>query len=438
MSPSVIYLNCHDAGRWIQPHGAPVPTPHLQRFAEESVFFRNAHTVAPTCSPSRAGLLTGRYPHQAGMLGLAHRGFGLVDPSEHLARRLSRLGYETALSGEQHVASKRPVGSEEQFHDHRLTPAADLRGLDHAARDRLYAKRAAKFIEQHAGGDRPFYLECGFFFPHRPFPETSVDETTGDIAPPAYLPDTPRTRADMSAYATAMRSADACFGIVIDALRRTGLDRRAIIVVTTDHGPAFPWAKCNLNDEGTGVMLMMRLPQITAPRVVDAMVTHLDILPTINEALGQPEEPGLEGRSLLPLLREETAAVHEEIFAEVTFHAAYEPMRSVRTDRYRYIRRFMGDWLRPVLPNIDDGPSRRELHEAGLGEQPLPAESLHDLERDPFGAVNLAEAPEHAALLADLRGRLNLWMVRTRDPLLSGEVRVPSGAVITPRDAWLP
>src|SRR5690554_6782778 len=97
--PPVVYINCHDAGRLIQPHGHAIETPRLQQFAEQAIFFRNAHTVAPTCSPSRSGLLTGRYPHQTGMLGLAHRGFALEDKSEHLGSRLSRAGYLTALSG---------------------------------------------------------------------------------------------------------------------------------------------------------------------------------------------------------------------------------------------------------------------------------------------------------------------------------------------------
>ena len=81
--PNILYIHSHDTGRYIQPYGHAVPTPHLQKLAEQGTLFRNAHTVAPTCSPSRAGLLTGIYPHQNGMLGLAHRGFNLNDYDKH-------------------------------------------------------------------------------------------------------------------------------------------------------------------------------------------------------------------------------------------------------------------------------------------------------------------------------------------------------------------
>ena len=92
MRPNIIYLNSHDTGRWIQPYGHPVPTPHLQRLAEEGVLFRQAFSAAPTCSPSRAALTTGLTPHEAGMTGLSHRGFSLRDPHQHLSRQRRLVG----------------------------------------------------------------------------------------------------------------------------------------------------------------------------------------------------------------------------------------------------------------------------------------------------------------------------------------------------------
>ena len=102
---NIVYLHTHDTGRGIQPYDPGIKTPNLMRLAQEGVLFRNAYCVGPTCSPSRSGLLTGQYPHQNGMFGLAHRGFSLNDYGKHLANFLKGYGYETALFGMQHEAA---------------------------------------------------------------------------------------------------------------------------------------------------------------------------------------------------------------------------------------------------------------------------------------------------------------------------------------------
>ena len=83
--PNILYIHSHDTGRYLQPYGHAIPTPNLQRLAEQGILFRRAYCAAPTCSPSRAALLTGQSPHSAGMLGLANRGFvlGRFQPAHH-------------------------------------------------------------------------------------------------------------------------------------------------------------------------------------------------------------------------------------------------------------------------------------------------------------------------------------------------------------------
>src|SRR5205823_10091337 len=100
--PNIVYIHSHDSGRYLQPYGHAVPTPNLQRLATEGVLFRQAFSVAPTCSPSRASLLTGQCPHRNGMLGLAHRGFALNDYRKHIIHTLKRAGYRSVLVGLQH------------------------------------------------------------------------------------------------------------------------------------------------------------------------------------------------------------------------------------------------------------------------------------------------------------------------------------------------
>ena len=89
---NILYLHAHDAGRFISPYEEGMPTPCLEKLAREGTVFTNAHCAAPTCSPSRAALLTGSSPHEAGMLGLAHRGFSLRNPERHLAALLQQSG----------------------------------------------------------------------------------------------------------------------------------------------------------------------------------------------------------------------------------------------------------------------------------------------------------------------------------------------------------
>ena len=102
-TPNIIFLHSHNTGTFVQPYGHAVPTPSLQKLAEEGITFRKAFASAPTCSPSRASFLSGMYAHSAGMLGLAHRGFSMRDPAQHIVHVLKANGYVTALSGVEHT-----------------------------------------------------------------------------------------------------------------------------------------------------------------------------------------------------------------------------------------------------------------------------------------------------------------------------------------------
>ena len=125
-------------------------------------------------------------------------------------------------------------------------------------------------------------------------------------------------------------------------------------------------------------------------------------------------------------MRKEATEVNDAIFAELTYHAAYEPQRAIRTKRWKYIRRF-GDRELPVLANIDDGPTKDLFISEGWGERPLPREALHDLLFDPVEAHNLAGEPAHAGVLAEMQGRLDAWMRETDDPLLVRRRRAAAG-----------
>ena len=424
MKPNILYVHSHDTGRYVQPYGHSVPTPNIQRLADQGLLFRQAFCAAPTCSGSRACLLTGQWAHSNGMIGLAHRGFELDDYGHHLVRTLRDAGYWTGLIGEQHLSRDPGVLG----YDHVVD--IDDHHVD------AVAPAALRLIRDRPS--EPFFLSIGFFATHREYFEpTSVRDSLYSL-PPANLPDTPETRRDMASYKASARSLDHGVGAVLNALDEHELSDETIVILTTDHGLAFPGAKATLTDRGLGVMLIVRGPGgFHGGKVSDALVSQIDIFPTLCELADIPAPGWLQGRSLLPLVRRETDEVNDAVFAELTFHAAYEPQRAIRTKRFKYLRRF-GDRLAPVLPNVDDGPTKDLLVANGWADKPLAREELHDLLFDPAEAANVADDPAYEAELAALAERLETWMRDTADPLLGGDVEPPPGAEITDPDQVSP
>lgn len=413
--PNILYLHSHDTGRWVRPYGYSVRTPNLQGLAEEGVLFRQAFCVAPTCSSSRACLLTGQYAHTNGMMGLAHRGFSLKNYDHHIVHTLHEHGYYSALIGEQHV-SKDPaaIGYNEVFKiptnraDDVVPVTLELLGREHA---------------------QPLFLSVGFFETHREFFRPSSPKKANYVQVPPNLPDTPETRLDMAAFQESARSLDRGVGAILDALEARGMAENTLLICTTDHGLAFPGGKATLYDRGTGVMLIMRGPGgFTGGRAVDALVSQLDLFPTVCDVAGISRPEHLQGESLLPLVRGEVQEVRDTLFAEKTYHVAYEPERSARTRRYKYIRRFSPPREAPVLANVDDGPSKDVMLATGWADEPLPEEQLFDLLRDPNEVRNLAYEAPYAVVRAEMAARLERWMRETDDPLLRGPVPPPPGA----------
>jgi arylsulfatase A-like enzyme len=168
------------------------------------------------------------------------------------------------------------------------------------------------------------------------------------------------------------------------------------------------------------------------------MVSHLDLFPTLCETLASAPPPGLEGRSLLPLLDDPAMELHEELFSEVTYHAAYEPQRAIRTARWKYIRRF-DPREGPVLCNCDDSLSKYVWIDNGWGDRAPAEEQLYDLIFDPQERHNLVGQMTHETVLNDMRSRLRQWMEETNDPILQGPIPLPTGTAVnwTPDDIYL-
>lgn len=445
---NVILVHTDDTGRYIDPYGHAIGTPHLSTLADDGILFRQAFCAGPTCSPSRSAVMTGQPPHENGMLGLAHRGFDLEQPDRHLANQLSEQGVETVLAGQQHEVDRDDLGRHEAAREvlgYDRTLAGDPDQIDDvpgnraSTRDRANALAATEFIRERTSSDDPFFLSFGLYNTHQPLPADQSVVDPDRVNPPAPLPDLPEIREEMAGYHLLARNVDACVGEIRSATEEAGIDDETLVVFTTDHGIPFPFMKCDLWDDGIGVSLIASFPTgHRAGEAEDALVSTIDLYPTIFDVLDLPIPSWAAGPSLVPLATGEADTVREQIHSEVTYHAAYEPKRCVRTNRYKYIERFDEEYRREVGPNTDHGPAKDVLMERGFLERPRPPVALYDLYHDPNERNNLVDDPAYSDVKASMADRLDRWMTETDDPLLDGPVPKPSGAVADRRDAVHP
>ena len=415
---NILYIHSHDTGRHIGPYGFPVNTPNLLNLAKQGTLFRHAFCAASSCSAARASLMTGMYPHQNGMTGLAHRGWYLHDYSKTLVSFLNDQGYHTALMGESHI-----------------TPydETDLIGYDEVVQDNSTPTEqmvvvAEKWFDN--APDQPWFLSCGFWDTHRTaYPEPSAERAKYSGVMLGF-PDTPDLRADYAAFCQAVERLDDGMGRVFAALDKSGQADNTIVIATTDHAPGFPTYKANVSDKGLGVFMVIRAPGTESGLVYEPIVSHLDIFPTICQLIGAHAPEWLEGKSLAPALSGNTKPLHTAVFGEANYHAAYEPQRSIRTNKYRYFERHNGRNT-PVRPNIDDGATKQHW----LANSPeYVAQNLYDIISDPLEQHNLAGNPEYAAIQAKLSKQLHTWQKKTADPLLNGSLNIPDTAVANSPD----
>lgn len=412
---NIVYIHSHDTGRYVQPYGYSIPTPAIQSLAEEGTLFRKAFCANPTCSPSRASLLTGQWPHSCGMGGLVNRGWSLPNPQRLLPNFLREHGYATVRAGIQHVVKNPDEGGYSRI-------------LEGEKGDWNTALRATSFLkEQH---DQPFFLDVGFFATHRlgdgfsNSPKNTIPTNPNYVRPPAPLPDDIMTRRDMAAYIDAARTLDNLIGTVIQTLDAQNFADNTLVICTTDHGVAFPRMKCNLTDHGMGVMLILRGPGgFKGGNVIDGLVSHIDLFPTVCELAELRFPDWLQGVSMLPLLNG-ADKVRSEIFGEINYHVCYEPQRAVRTEGWKYILR-LHDRARPVLPDCDNGLSKTFLLKNDWELYEESKERLYNLVLDPNEVQNLVNDKEYEQKLGEMRALMLKWRKETGDPLIKEKLFDP-------------
>jgi arylsulfatase A-like enzyme len=406
--PNIVMVHCHDLGQHLGCYGVgTVTSPHLDALAGEGVVFTHSFCAAPQCSPSRAALWTGRFPHSNGVMGLCHARYAWdLHPTErHLAGRLQEAGYRTGLVGVRHE-TRRPEAM----------GFSDLLGEGTAAE---VAGTAVDYLRELGRGDQPFYAQIGFFEPHRPFGEER-DDSQGVTVPP-YLVDESSARDEFAAFQGAIRRVDGQIGRICAALDEFGLRENTLVIFTADHGIPFPRAKCSLYDPGLQVPLIVRWPARgwEGGKRCAELISNVDYVPTLLEAIGLPVPANLQGRSFLPLLEGGDYQPREEIFAEMTYHEYYDPLRAIRTARHKLIANFCAA---PFFmdPSQTWRPATRPRYPEDPANTKHPPLELYDLVADPGEAENLAGRAEVAEVQRDLMRRLWAWMKETADPLLEG------------------
>lgn len=430
--PNVIIILPHDLGKHLNCYGVKtVHSPNLDQFAAEGVRFARSFCTAPGCSPSRASLFTGRYPHNHGVMGLAHGNFAwdLRPGEKHLAQFLKEAGYATVAFGvvhETHSGAKR-LGYDKH---------SNIKNAD-----QLTAGAIAE-LKRLASGNQPFFLYAGYVEPHRlpypkgpdqppeghglPGPHLKPDDSLG-VEVPGYLRDTPGTREELAGLQGAVRHIDDQFGRWRQAIKELGMEQNTLVIFTTDHGIAMPRAKCSLYEPGLEVALLLRHAGRKGWHggvVRNEMVSNIDVLPTILELVGIPVPANVQGRSFAPLLDGRPYTPNTVIFGEQTYHDRYDPQRSIRTETHKLIANFS------TAPSFQD-PSQqwRPKSDPLTPEYPPrayhPHVELYDLTKDRWEQTDLANTPELAPVRRELARRLYEQMVKTDDPLLRGAVTPP-------------
>lgn len=414
---NIVMIDCHDLGRHLGTYGwQTVPSPNLDALAHRGLRFDNHYCTAPQCSPSRAGIYTGRYAHANGMFGLAHPPFNwrLHNDEIHLARYLQRTGYTTIQIGFQHVTA----------HDETAVRALGFDDVWMSDDADTVSERAAAFLSD---APQPFFLNIGFNEPHRDseglFKQAPPDRSRGVETPP-YLPQTPEAEAEFADFQGVIGKMDRGVGRIVEALKASGRLANTWIIFTTDHGIAMPRAKCTLYDPGIETALIMYAEPLglVGGRTINELISNVDLVPTILEMLDIPLLDRIQGQSFAPLLRGEAYQPREQIFAEKTFHTAYEPQRAIRTQRYKLIWNAEVDIMN-VPGDIMRSPIYPQMIEQITAERP-PLE-LYDLRDDPLEQHNLVDDPQYVNIREELRKSLLNWMQTTDDPILNGPITSP-------------
>lgn len=414
-------------------HKDGIPQPEMEKMAAAGMVFNHAYVASPTCAPSRAALLTGLMPARNGAEG------NHTYPHEHITGLIPNLkdaGYTVAAFGK----IMHGKVTERYAFDHvaMIKPHDEIK------------KQVIAYLEKH-DKDTPLALFVGTSNPHVTWPmESEVDPAS--LTLPPYLLDTPMTRAERAAYAQEVVDLDTLLG-ELRGIVDEHLGQNVFTLHSSDHGSQWPFGKWNLYDYGTRVPLLATWPgKIKPGSETDAMVSWVDILPTLIEAAGGSADETLDGASFLPVLKGESQTHRERIFTTHTGDKDMNafPIRSVRTKDWKLIQN-----LRPDLAHTNHSDQLRrvgasmfwnewtELYKTDKAAQALidryysrPPFELYHVSEDPWELNNLIDDSQQAERVVQLKAELAAWMKSQGDTGKLEEDNIPH-PLIRP-ETWHP
>jgi len=425
--PNILFCFADD---WAWPHAGMygdnvVQTPNFDRVAKNGFLFTHAFSAAPSCTASRAAILTGQAPHRL------REGANLYGP---LAKEftvypdlLEKAGYAVGFTGKGWGPGSIPASRRTR------NPAGP------------HFKNFEEFLKT-VPASRPFCFWFGSHDPHRPYDRGAglkAGRDPAQVVVPPYLPDRTVIRSDILDYYMEVERFDRDVGEILKTLEDAGRAKNTLVVISGDNGWPFPRGKANLYDAGTRQPFAIRWPAtVKSGQTSDAFVNLTDLAPTFLEVAGLKPLPEMTGLSLLPLLQGKRQLRREAVFVERERHANARkgdlsyPMRAVRTKEFLYVRNFRPDrwpagdpekWKsvgafgdcdpspsKEFLLTHRDEPEFAQFFQRAFAKRP--AEELYDLAKDPHQLVNVADQPEYKAAKKKMRGALNRWMKDTKDP----------------------
>lgn len=407
--------------RDISPYGGQAATPHLAKLANDGMRFTQCFQAAPMCSPTRHNIYTGLYPVRSG----AYPNHTFVKPGvKSIAHYLPPLGYTVALAGKTHIAPRSAF------------PFDYIKSLDSPDIDALFASSAKS--------KKPFALFACSNEPHAPWNKGDASKYPPEkIILPPYLADTPETREHFSRYLAEVTYFDAQVGDLLARLDQHNLADNTLVMVVSEQGNAFPFAKWTCYSSGLQSAMIVRWPgRIPSRAVTNAIVEYVDITPTfVDIAGGDPKSLNLDGRSFLPVLLSKTNQHKSHSFGLMTSNGVSNasknyPSRTIRSNQYRLILNLnptgtfqnniiVGNKNFAFFDSWRTAANNGDTHAAALVErfQHRPAVELYDVINDPLELTNLAGTDaKFDSVVAELTGRLKDWMADQGDEGVPTEI----------------
>jgi arylsulfatase A-like enzyme len=414
-----------DQQRWdsLGVNGSPMElTPNLDRFACRGVRFDRAFCAQPVCAPSRSTMQTGKYPTGTGVI---HNGLALKDNEQTLAHFFKQRGYQTGYIGKWHLGgtAAKPVPLERRGgYDEWWTAADAIERTSHPFEGHVFDANnqpiefkkyrvdfltdlAVDFVRQKK--DKPFFLFLSYLEPHHQNDENRFVAPTGYAdryrntfrIPPDLAPFPGDWKSQLPDYYGIIARIDECFARLTQELAAQKVDENTIIVFASDHGCHFKTRnteyKRSCHEASIHVPLIFHGPGFDSGRVVDELVSLVDLAPTLLDAIGVDTPEAMHGRSLLGLAQGKQKTWRSEVMVQMREEAL---QRALRTDRWKY-----------CIYNPDS--KRDEPHSAEYVER-----FLYDLGSDPDEHVNLIGRPDFRNIANELQGRLIEQMTAVGEP----------------------